>query len=76
MKIMLETQSVFFTSVISAFNVKAFDKNMRGDPEKMELIYKKKIVYSYMSPSMSPSEYSPFDTMHLLRRFSTAQNSF
>ena len=41
-----------------------------------EFMYKKLCVYSYMFKLHSPSQYSPFDAAHLLRHFSTAQNSF
>ena len=33
-------------------------------------------IYSYRFKPQSPSKYSPFDAIHLLRLFSTAQNSF
>ena len=33
-------------------------------------------IYSYMFKLKSPSEYSPFDSIHPLRCFSTAQSSF
>ena len=39
--------------------------------------FKWKIVYyPYMFKLQSPSKYSPFDAIHLLRLFPTAQNSF
>ena len=42
---------------------------MRGDPYKMEFIYKKLCMYSYMFKLESPSKYSPFDAIHLLKHF-------
>ena len=33
-------------------------------------------IYSYIFKLKAPSKYSPFDTIHLLRFFPTAQNSF
>ena len=47
-----------------------------GSPIKPEFIYKKMCIYSYMFKVQSPSKYSPFDAIHLLRLFSIAQNSF
>ena len=45
-------------------------------PPKAECIYKKLCIYSYVFKPQSPSKYSPFDAIHLLRCFSPAQNSF
>ena len=47
-----------------------------GDPKKLEFIYKKLCIYFYMFKLQSPSNYSPFDAIHLSRLFSTAQSSF
>ena len=50
---------------------------MKGDPPKMEFIYQKLCICSYMFKLQSPSMYSPFDAVYLLRPFfPMAQNSF
>ena len=41
----------------------------RGDPKALEFIYKNLWIYSYMFTLQSPSKYSPFDAIHLLRCF-------
>ena len=38
-----------------------------GDPKYLGFIYKKLWIYSYMFKLQSPSKYSPFDVIHLLR---------
>ena len=42
---------------------------MKGDPENPEFIYKKLCVYSYILKLQTPSKYSPFRAIHLLRLF-------
>ena len=37
---------------------------------KVEFIYRKLCIYSYMLKFQAPSIYSPFDAIHLLRLFS------
>ena len=49
--------------------------NTRGDRKKPKFICKKLCIYSYMFKLQSPSKNSPFDAVHLLRLFFTAQNS-
>ena len=49
---------------------------MRGKPKNWGFIYKKLCIYSYMFQVQSPSQYSPFDAIHLSRLFSTTKNSF
>ena len=49
---------------------------MRGDPYKMEFIYKKLCMYSYMFKLESPSKYSPFDAIHLFRLSSHCPRQF
>ena len=39
------------------------------NPPKAECIYKKLCIYSYVFKPQSPSKYSPFDAIHLLRCF-------
>ena len=41
---------------------------MRGDPPKPEFIYKT-FIHSYMCKLQSPSKYSPFDAIPLVRCF-------
>ena len=41
----------------------------RGTPKKLEFFYKKLCIYSYMFKLQSPSKYSRFDAIHLLRLF-------
>ena len=47
-----------------------------GDPNKLEYVYKKLCIYSYMFELQSPPEYSPFDAIRLSRWFSHCSNSF
>ena len=57
--------------------IRIFPDTIYEGAKKMEFIYKKLCIYSYMFKLQSPSKYSPFDAIHLLRHFfSTAQNSF
>ena len=42
---------------------------MRGGGAKMEFIYKKLCIYTYMFKLQLPSKYSPFDARHLSRCF-------
>ena len=51
-------------------------KYIRGDPPKPEFIYKKLCIYSYMFKLQSPSKYSPFDAIHLLRHFPHCSKQF
>ena len=44
-------------------------------PKKLEFIYKKLCIFSYIFKLLSPSKHSPFDVIHLSRHFSTAENS-
>ena len=45
--------------------------------EKTEFIYTNLCIYSYMFKLKSPSEYSPFDAIHLIRTFfSITQKQF
>ena len=44
-------------------------------PQTPEFIYEKMSIYSYTFKLLLPPKYSPFDTIHLLRCFSTALNS-
>ena len=55
-----------------------FHFNMyEGGPKiTRKLFIKILCIYSYMLNHQSPSKCSPFDIIHLLRCFSTAQNSF
>ena len=39
------------------------------EPPKPRIIYKKSYIYSHMFKRQSPSKYSPFDAIHLLRLF-------
>ena len=47
-----------------------------GGLKNLEFIYKKFCIYSYIWKLQSPSKYSPFDVIRLLRLFSTAQKQF
>ena len=47
-----------------------------GYTKKPELIYKKLCIYSYMFKLQSPSKYSPFDAIHLLRFFFHCSKQF
>ena len=50
---------------------------MTGDPSpQMEFIYKKSCIYSYMFKLQPPSKYSPFDAIHLSRRFFHCSKQF
>ena len=40
-----------------------------GNPPKRNLFIKKLCIYSYMFKLQSPSKYSPFEAIHLLRFF-------
>ena len=42
----------------------------------MEFIYKKLYTYSYLFQLQSPSKYSPFDAIHLLRSFFHCSKQF
>ena len=48
---------------------------MKGTP-KMEFIYKKFCIYSYMFKLQSPSMYCPFDAIQLLRHFFHCSKQF
>ena len=39
----------------------------KGGPPKLEFIYKNVCIYSYIFEFQSPSKYSLFDSIHLLR---------
>ena len=49
--------------------------NVKGDP-KVEFIYKKLCIYSYMFKLQSPSNYSPFDATHLSKCFFHCSKQF
>ena len=48
----------------------------RGDLKKLEFIYKKLCIYSYMFKLQSPWRYSPFGAVHLSRHFFPLLKSF
>ena len=51
------------------------ERNTMGDP-KMEFTYKKLCIYSYMFKLQSPSNYSPFDAIQLLKFFFYCSEQF
>ena len=51
------------------FSNKAFLIKIQRKTQKTEFIYKKWCIYFYMFKLQSPSKFSPFDAMHLLRLF-------
>ena len=51
-------------------------EHSRGDPKNVELVYKISDIYSYTFKLRSPSEYSPFDTIHLSRHFFHCSTQF
>ena len=70
----LKKHLVLYLIKISTFGI-YYD--MRGNPPKLECIYKRLYIYSYMFKLQSPSKYSPFDAIHLSRHFfPTAQKQF
>ena len=70
----VHVQACVFVLLWSCVHVHAC-LNMRGDP-KMQFIYKKLCIYSYTFKLQSPSKYSSFDAIHLLRRFFHCSDSF
>ena len=48
----------------------------KGGQNPQKFISKKLCIYSYTFKLQSPSKYLPFEAIHLLRCFSTSQNSF
>ena len=56
-------------------NVQHHRKYMGGLP-KQEFIYEKLCIYSYMFKILSPSKYSPFDAIQLMRCFSHCSKQF
>ena len=62
----LKKHLVLYLIKISTFGI-YYD--MRGNPPKLECIYKRLYIYSYMFKLQSPSKYSPFDAINLFETF-------
>ena len=76
-KPMSQSVSNFSRHQMVPTNLQGISLRIQGrTPQRTEFIYKQLCVYSYVFKLQSPSKYSPFDTMYLLRLFSTALNSF
>ena len=58
------------------FSNKAFLIKIQRKTQKTEFIYKKWCIYFYMFKLQSPSNFSPFDAMHLLRLFFHCSKQF